>query len=109
MQPIFERLLIVALQLFAAFFHLQKQSRPPEQIGEARAFALVDAIFQRAARFEDSGMAEGLHEAIAEDLRLAFFIAAHVAADEVNELGQLGGRSIHWRVRGNDDIGNESL
>lgn len=87
------------LQFFAALFHLQQEPWPPQQIGEARALALVDAVLQRSPCFQDAPMAECLHETIAEDLRLALLIPLEVSANVANELGELGSLRIHQQVR----------
>ena len=69
-QPVFQRLLVVPLEFFAALLHLQQKSRSPQQIGEARTLSLVDAVSERPAGFADAGMTECLHEPVAKDLRL---------------------------------------
>jgi hypothetical protein len=49
---------------------------------------LADAELGFAAYFEEAALAEGLEEAIEEDLRLAFFVTRHVVARPLDEGGK---------------------
>jgi hypothetical protein len=83
----------------------EKATRVEEQIhslyslksssGASKSGAGVDAVFQRAAGFEDAGMAERVEEAVTEDLRLALLVALDVLTGEVDELGDAR-RDFAW-------------
>ena len=97
-QPVFERLAVMLLQFLAAFLHFQQEPRPPEQVGELGALALVDAVFEGAAGLHDAGVAECLEKAVTEDLGLALLVALDVLADEGDELVDFGGWAIHGKL-----------
>ncbi len=59
-QPVFKGLAVMLLELFAALLHLQEEAGAPEEVGELGAFALVDAVFQLAAGFDNPRVSESL-------------------------------------------------
>lgn len=95
--PVVERLPVVLLERLAALFHLDEHDGFPDEVGERGAAAvlagLADAELRRAADIERAGLAEGLEEAVEEDLGLAFFVAGDVLAAPVDELGEFRGVS----------------
>ena len=105
--PVVERLAVGAGEVGAALFHFDEDERLPDVVGEGGAaavfFGFADAEFGLAADFEEAFLAEGLEEAVEEDLGLAFFVAGDVGGgpgDEFLEAGfAIGGHaeSIHKR------------
>ena len=81
MQPVFEGLTVVPFQFFPAFLHLQQEAGL-QKIGEARGLFPCGRGIPASRRLRDAGVAEGLEEPIAEDLRLAFFVAVEMLADQ---------------------------
>jgi hypothetical protein len=94
--PVFERLVVVLLQLCAARFHLDERALGPEQIGEflaaarPRGFSLEEfevcgARFFRDAKLESGAslygifVAEGAKKLVEEGLPFAFLVALQPA------------------------------
>ena len=86
-----------------ALFHLDEDDGLPDVIGEAGAAAvlggLANAELGLAADIERAAVAEGLHQAVEEDLRLAFFVAGEVGCGPGGEFSRAGAgmRSGEWR------------
>ena len=82
--PVVERLAVVLGEVDAALLHFDEHDGLPDVVGEAGATAvlggLADPAFGLAADIERAGVAEGDHEVVDEDLRLAFFVAGDVRA-----------------------------
>jgi len=80
-------------EILAALFHLNEDDGLPDVIGEAGAAAvlggLANAEFGFAADIERSAVAEGLHQAVEKDLRLAFFVAGDVGVRPRDKGGEL--------------------
>ena len=73
------------------FFHLDEGAPGQEVIGEGDAGSAIAAAAQallKAARFQRALMPESLHQAVEEDLRLAFFVAFDIAAPPGNEAAE---------------------
>jgi hypothetical protein len=62
------------MELFASLFHLDKEAGFPDQIGKACGLALLDTIFESGSGLLIALMSEGLKQAVAENLRLAFLV-----------------------------------
>jgi hypothetical protein len=90
--PVVECLAVMALEVSAALLHFKQNDGFPDEVGEGDAAAvfgrLADAKFRLAADVENAGMAEGLEEAVEEDLGLAFLIATDMAAHPTNEFSE---------------------
>ena len=73
--PVVEGLAVGAFEVGAAFFHFDEDERLPDVVGEGGAaavfFGFADAELGLAADFEEAFAAEGLEEAVEEDLGLA--------------------------------------
>ncbi len=81
-RPVIEGLTVMFLEILAALFHFDEHDGFPDVIGEGRPTAVfvgfADAEFRRATYIKRTALAEGLEEAVEEDLRLALFIAGDV-------------------------------
>ena len=106
--PVVEGLAVVALEVHAALLHFDQDDGFPDEIGEGGAAAvlggLADAEFGLAADIEHARLAEGLEEAVEEDLGLAFFIAGDVLLRPADKLSQFfltrhEGYSTGWEGR----------
>jgi hypothetical protein len=89
--PVVERLAVVLRQVCAALLHLDEHDGLPDVVGEAGAAAvlgrLADAHLGGAADVEGALLAEGLEEAVEEDLRLALLVASDVLAGSGDKVG----------------------
>jgi hypothetical protein len=87
--PVVEGLAVGAGEVGAAFFHFDQDERLPDVVGEGGAaavfFGFANAEFGGAADFEEAFLAEGLEEAVEEDLRLALFVAGDVGGGPIDE------------------------
>ena len=83
-----------AAEVGAAFFHFDQDQRLPDVVGEGGAAAVflgfANAELGGAADFEDAALAEGLEEAVEEDLGLAFFVASDVGGGPIDEFLKAG-------------------
>ena len=88
--PIIERLPVVAVEIGPAFFHFDQHDRFPDQIGKGRAafFGLFDCAFPVPAGFFEAFVPKRLKEAVQEDLRFPFFVAADVRNAPRGESGE---------------------
>ena len=105
--PVVEELVVVALEFFAARFHLEKHALGPEEVGEflaalgPRALALDefelcgaglfrDAKLEGRAGFGHALVAERAEEAFEESLGLALLVTADRGVDEGDEFFEGG-------------------
>jgi hypothetical protein len=67
-------------EIIPALLHLQQQARPPQEVCESGALALLpNPVLQGRAGFLVPLVPEGLEQTVAKDLRLAFFITFQAA------------------------------
>ena len=88
--PVVERLPVVLGQVGPALLHLDQDDGFPDVVGEGGAAAvfggLADAHLGGAADVEGALLAEGLEEAVEEDLGLALLVAGDVGGGPVDEV-----------------------
>jgi len=92
--PVIEDLVVVALELLAARFHLDEDPLGPEEVDIV--LALGTALFGHASLaggsgFLHPGMAEGAEEMIEEVGGLALFVASEMGLDVGDKFGKGGG------------------